>query len=114
MLRRGQANVSWSRLVASARARRAIVYLLTAALIVTAAVFGVRLALPPDPYAPVHVQRVPGVSSQEGAATTEVTYDAESERAAVSVQEADGTIRRYYVEQVDGQWQIEPVPETPP
>ena len=113
MLRRGRDSISWSRRVASARVRRALVYLLAAALIITAAVFGVRLASPPDPYGPIHVQRIPGVSSQEGAATTEVTYDAQDGRAAISVQEADGTVRRYYVEQLEGEWRINPLPEPP-
>jgi len=107
MFPRAQGPDRRSRLVASARLRRALIYLLAAALVITAASVGVRLGLPPDPYAPVRVQRLPGALSQEGQTTTQVTYDAQTKRTAIEVRQPDGTVRRYHVIKSGSQWRIE-------
>lgn len=92
--------------------RRALVYLLAAALALTAALVGVRLATPPDPYGPIRVERLPGAESQEDQARTEVSYDAETDRTTIRVQSPDGTVKRYRVNKSDEQWRIEAEPET--
>ncbi len=114
MLVRGRQPVGRSRSVVSARRRRAIVYALAILSVVAAAQIAVRLARPPDPYARVHVERLPGASSETGEPKTEVTYDAEAQRNIITVQGSDGTLRRYFVDDSGGQWRLEPAPQTPP
>ena len=112
MLIRGRDPLRRHKLVASARSRRALVYVLAAALVVAAALGGVRLASPPDPHARVRVQRLPGAPSDGGRTTTEVTHDLKTNRTAIDVRQPDGTVTRYYVDESEGQWQVEAAPET--
>jgi hypothetical protein len=108
----GHDAVDRSRLFAGARVRKALVYLLAAALALTAAFVGVKLATPPDPYGPIRVERLPGAESQEDQAKIEVSYDAETDRTTISRRSPDGTVRRYRVNKSDGEWRIEAEPET--
>ncbi len=77
--------------------RRAGVYVVAAVLVVVVGFFATRLAKPADPYASV---RVEGVSSgASGAAETRaVQWDSAHGRGVVDVQDSDGVVRRYYME----------------
>ena len=110
---RGQ-PVGRSRAVASARTRRALVYALAVVSVGAAALIAVRLAHPPDPYARVRVERLPGAPSKDVQGETEVGYDAEGDRTLIRVRDADGTVRRYYVDESGGEWRLAPAPETAP
>lgn len=82
--------------------RRALVYLITAALVVVAGIFAVRLASPSDPYGEVPVQHLSRGASGSGAQTEQVQWDSEQGRGVVDVRESDGAVRRYYLEDSDG------------
>jgi hypothetical protein len=79
--------------------RRALVYVLAAALVVVAGLFAVRLARPPDPYGEVRVQQV---SIEDGAQTERAQWDSEQGRGVMDVRESDGVVRRYYMESDGG------------
>lgn len=78
--------------------RRALVYLIAAALVIIAGIAAVRLARPPDPYANVRVEQVPGGAAAAGSRTERVQWDSAEGRGVFDVRESDGVVRRYYME----------------
>jgi len=78
--------------------RRALVYLIAAALVIVAGGFAVRLASPPDPYGEVRVEPLSDGASRAGAHTERVQWDSKQGRGVVDVRESDGAVRRYYME----------------
>lgn len=90
------------RLLMGAGPRRAVVYLIAAALTLIAGAFAVRLATPPDPYGAVRVEHVPRGAGAPGAQTEQVQWDAEHGRGILDVRESDGAVRRYYMEDDGG------------
>jgi hypothetical protein len=92
----------YHRFLMGAGYRRAIVYLIAAALVVISGIFAVRLARPADPFGPVRVQQVSGSAAERGAQTEQVQWDAEKGRGILDVRESDGAVRRYYMEDSGG------------
>ncbi len=89
---------TYIRLLQGAGARRILVYILAGVLVLVSGLTAVRLARPADPYDSVRVERLPGISGDETAETTNVRWDAETGRTSIDVRESDGVVRRYYLE----------------
>ena len=110
----GPQPVGVSRFLVSARLRRALIYLLAVASVAGAGLLAVRLASPPDHHGRIRVERLPGASPEPGRTETQVGYDSRTDRTTIIVRNEDGTVRRYYVEEADGEWRIEADPGSPP
>ena len=88
------------RLLMGAGPRRAVVYVLAAALVVVAGLFAVQLARPADPYGAVRVEQISG--SRQDAETERAQWDSEQGRGFIDRRESDGVVRRYYMEDGSG------------
>jgi len=88
----------YHRLMMGAGLRRAGVYVVAAVLVVVAGLFAAHLARPGDPYDSVRVEGVSPGATGGTAETRAVQWDSAHGRGVVDVQESDGVVRRYYME----------------
>jgi len=86
------------RLLMGAGPRRALVYVIAAALVVLVGLFAARLSMPADPYGAVRVEQISHGAAGQGAQTERAQWDSEQGRGIMDVRESDGVVRRYYME----------------